>query len=88
MAKERPAGVIVTQTTKPDRLLLTHFSRHSPDGAGPSGILTRSGSLGKLEPPSSPKNRPRVWCRFHPALKNGDLSVIWTHVSYEFVSNA
>jgi hypothetical protein len=46
-------------------------------------ILAPIGSLGKLEA----KDRPRVWYRPHPALKNGDLSVIWTHVPREFVPN-
>ena len=53
-----------------------------PQIADPSRILAQSGSLGKLEPPSLPKDRPRVWCRLHLALQNGDLSVIWTHVSH------
>jgi hypothetical protein len=61
---------------------LASLNRYSPDGADPSRILAQSGSLGKLEPPSLPKDRPRVWCRLHLALQNGDLSVIWTHVSH------
>jgi hypothetical protein len=67
-----------------------HFAVYSgiPQMGPISRILAQSGSLGKLEPLSLPKDRPRVWCRLHPALKNGDLSVIWTHVSREFVSNA
>src|SRR5580704_6215846 len=53
---------------------------HSPDGADPSPILAPIGSLGKLDPSQLAKDRPRIWYRPHPALKNGDLSVIWTHV--------
>jgi hypothetical protein len=45
------------------------INRYSPDGADPSRILAQSGSLGKLEPSSLPKDRPRVWCRSIPRSK-------------------
>jgi transposase len=67
--------------------LAFYLNGHSPDGADPSPILAPIGSLGKLDPSQLAKDRPRIWYRPHPALKNGDLSVIWTHVPREFVPN-
>jgi hypothetical protein len=74
----------VNELAKPLIIVLTG---HSPDGADPSPILAPIGSLQGGPVVIGERQTVRLVPAPHPALKNGDLSVVWTHVPREFVPN-